>query len=75
MQLEDFHHKDGSRHTKGPPAENDQRPARGTEALNYPKPTRVGEYLQLLPPYLGSPGRKQLEPLPTVETCQLIISG
>ena len=27
------------------------------------------------PPFLGSPGRKQLEPLPTVETCQLVIPG
>ena len=29
MQLQGFYHKDGStRHTKGPPAENDRRPAR-----------------------------------------------
>ena len=29
MQLQDFYHKDGgTRHTKGPPAENDRRPAR-----------------------------------------------
>ena len=43
----------------------------GPEALYYPKLARVGEYLQLLPPFLGSPGRKQLEPLPTVKTSQL----
>ena len=29
MQLQNFYHKDGgTRHTKGPPAENDRRPAR-----------------------------------------------
>ena len=64
-----FYHKDGTRHTKGPPAENDRRPGRGPEVLTYPKPTRVREHLQLLPPFLGSPGRKQSEPLPTVKTC------
>ena len=75
MQLQDFYHKDGTGHTKGPPAENDRRSARGPEALDYPEPTRVGEHFQLLPPFLGSLGREQLEPLRTVETCQLIISG
>ena len=52
---------------KGSPAENDRRPARGLEALNHPEAARVGEHPQLLPPFLGSPGRKQSEPLPTVE--------
>ena len=52
---------------KGPPAENDRRPEGGLEALNDPKAARVGENPQLIPPCLGSTGRKQSEPLPTVE--------
>ena len=52
---------------KGPPAENDRRPEGGLEALDNPEAARVGECPQLLPPFLGSPGRKQSEPLPTVE--------
>ena len=75
MQLQDFYHKDGTGHTKGPLAENDRRPAGGPEALNYPETARLGEYLQLLPLFLGSSGRKQSEPLPTVETCQLVMPG
>ena len=75
MQPEDFYHKDGTGHTKWPPAQNERRPTRGPEALNYPEAALVGEHLQLLPPFLGSPGTKQSEPPPTVETCQLIISG
>ena len=31
LQLQDFYHKDGTRHTKGPPAENDRRPEGGPE--------------------------------------------
>ena len=58
---------------KGPPAENDRRPERGPGALDYPEAARVGEHLQLLPPFLGSPGREQSEPLPMVEACKLII--
>ena len=50
-------------------------PQEGPEALFYPKPTRVGEHLQLLPPFMGSPGRKQSEPLPTLKTSQLIVPG
>ena len=49
-------------------------PQEGPEALDYEEPTRVGEYLQLIPPFLGSPGGKQPEPLPTVKASQLIIS-
>ena len=75
MQLQDFHHNDCTGHTKGPMAENDGRIAGGPEALNYPEPARFGEYLQLLPLFLGSPGRKQSEPLPTFKTCQLVIPG
>ena len=75
MQLPDFYHKDGTRHTKGPPADNDRRPERGPEALDYPEAARVGEHLQLLPQFLGSPCREQLQPLLTVETGQLIIFG
>ena len=41
---------------KGPSAENDRRPERGPEALDDPEAARVGEHLQLLPPFLGSPG-------------------
>ena len=43
-------------------------PQEGPETLNNPKSARVGEYLQLLRPFLGSPGRKPSEPLPTVKT-------
>ena len=69
MQLQDFYHKDGgTRHTKGPPAENDRRPARRARGHRLPKIPRVGECPQLIPPFLGSPGRKQPESLPTVET-------
>ena len=75
MQLPNFYHEDGTGHTKGPPAENDRRPEKGPEALDYTEAARVGEHLQLLPPFLDSPGREQSDPLPTVETCQLIISG
>ena len=69
MQLQDFYHKDGTRHTKWPPADNDRQPGRGPEALNYPEPARVGGHFQLLPLFLGSPGRKQSEPPPTLKTC------
>ena len=78
MQLQNFYHEDGgTRHTKGPPAENSRRPARRARGptLYYPEPPCVGEHLQLLPPFLSSPGGEQPEPLPTVKTCQLIISG
>ena len=75
MQLQDFYHKDGTGHTEGPPAENARRPERGPEAVNYPEAARFGEHLQLLPPFVGSPGRKESEPLPMVETSPLIISG
>ena len=35
MQLQNFYHKDGgTRHTKGPPAENDRRPARRARGPN-----------------------------------------
>ena len=61
MQLQDFYHKDGGTgHTKGP--------QEGPEALNYPKSPRGGKCVQLILPFLGSPGRKQPEPLPTVKT-------
>ena len=43
-------------------------PQEGPEALDYQKSPLVGECPQLIPPFLGSPGRKQPEPLPTVET-------
>ena len=48
-------------------------PQEGPEALDYKKPPRVGECLQLIPPFLGSPGGKQPEPLPTVKTSELIV--
>ena len=63
-----FYHKNGTRHTKGLPAESDRRPKGGLEALHDPEAARVGECPHLLPPFLGSPGGKQSEPLPTVET-------
>ena len=31
MQLQESYHKDGTGHTKGPPAENDRRPEREPE--------------------------------------------
>ena len=38
MQLQDFYHEDGgTRHTKGPPAENDRRPARRARSPRSPK--------------------------------------
>ena len=49
-------------------------PQEGPEALDYKKSPRVGEYLQLITPFLGSPGGKQPEPLPTVKTSELIVS-
>ena len=49
-------------------------PQEGPEALDDKEPTRVGECLQLIPPFLGSPGGKQPEPLPTVKTCKLVVS-
>ena len=42
LQLLDFYHKDGTANTKRPPAENDRRPERRPEALNYPNPALVG---------------------------------
>ena len=74
MQLQIFTTKTGTRHTKGSPAENDRRPDRGPEALDYPEATRVGELFQLIPPFVGSPGREQPEPLPKIETCELVIA-
>ena len=47
-------------------------PQEEPEALDYQKSPRVGECLQLIPPFLGSPGGKQPEPLPTVKTSELI---
>ena len=61
MQLQVVYHKDGTGHKKGPPTENDQRPERGPKVLDYPEAARVGEHLQLLPPFLGSPDREQLK--------------
>ena len=55
----------GSR--KGSQTENDRRPEGGLEALNEQEAIRAGERPQLLPPFLGSPDRKQLAPLPTFE--------
>ena len=52
---------------KGSPAENDRWPEGVLEALNDPKAARVGKCPQLFPLFRGSPGRKQSEPLPTVE--------
>ena len=49
-------------------------PQEGPEALDDKEPTRVGECLQLIPPFLGSPDGKQPEPLPTVKTCKLVVS-
>ena len=43
-------------------------PQEGPEALDNQKSPRVGKCSQLIPPFLGSPGGKQPEPLPTVET-------
>ena len=59
---------------KWPPAENDRRPEGGPEALDNPEAARVGEDLQLLPPFLGSPGGEQSQPLPTVEAGELVIT-
>ena len=74
MQLQNFTTKTGTRHTKRSPAENDRRPERGPEALHYPESARGGEHLQMLPTFLGSPCREQPEPLPTVETCELVVA-
>ena len=49
-------------------------PQEGPEALDDKEPTRVGECLQLIPPFLGSPGGEQPEPLPTVKPCKLVVS-
>ena len=37
MQLQDFYHKDGTRHTKGSPAEKYRGPGRGPKALKLSK--------------------------------------
>ena len=61
----------GRRHAtykKGRRPRTTDDPQEGPEALDYQKSPRVGECPQLIPPFLGSPGRKQPEPLPTVET-------
>ena len=76
MQLQNHYHKDGGTgHTKESPAENDRRPGGGLEALDHPEATRLGEDLQLRPPFLGCPGGKQPEPLPPVEARELIVPG
>ena len=74
MQLRIFTTKTGTRRTKGSPAEKDRRPERRLEALDYPETARVGEQLQLLPPFLSSPAREQPEPLPTIETFGLVVA-
>ena len=74
MQLQDFYHKDGgTRHTKGPPAENDRRPARRARSPRLPEIPPRRRVPPADPAFLGSPGGKQPEPLPTAKTSELIV--
>ena len=69
-----FYHKDGHLRYKSVAGREQPTAQRGPDALDYPKAARVRERLQLLPPFLGNPGREQSESLPTVETCELVIA-
>ena len=42
----------------------------GSNALHFQKTARCGDQLQLLPPFLDSPGGKQPEPLPVIKAGQ-----
>ena len=76
MQLHNFyHHQRVQSIEKGRRLRTTDDPKEGTRTLNQNETARVGEQLQLLPPFLDSPGRKQSEPLPTVEASELIVSS
>ena len=49
-------------------------PKEGPKTLQHPETAGIGEHLQLPPPFRGSPGGEQSEPLPTVETCDLVVA-
>ena len=68
-------HLTGTKHTKGPLAENDHRPDRGPGALQKYKTAGRGEQLQLPLLFSCRPGREQPDPLPTVKTSYLIITS
>ena len=76
MQLQDFYH-----HRRVQNIQNDRRPRTtddpegGPEALHFQQTARRGEQLQLLPPFLDSPGGEQPQPLPAVETSEQIVAG
>ena len=76
LQLQDFyHHRRVQNIEKGRRPRTTDNPKEGPRTLNHNETASVGEQLQLLAPFLDSPGRKQSEPLPTVETSKPIVSS
>ena len=68
MQSKIFYHSDAHKTVKkGRRPRTTDDPEGGLEALDDPETARVGECPQLLPPFLGSPGGEQSEPLLTIE--------
>ena len=76
MQFQDFYHHNRVQNIeKGRQPRTNDDPKEAPRTLNHNETAHVGEQLQLLPPFLDSPGRKQSEPLPTVEASELIVSS
>ena len=68
MQSQDcYHHRRVQNIEKGRRLRTTDDPKEGPRTLHHNETASVGEQLQLLPPFLDSPGRKQPEPLPTVK--------
>ena len=76
MQLQDLYHRRRVQNIKkGRRPRMTDDPKEGPKTLQYPKTGGLGEQLQLLPPFLDSPGGEQSEPLPTVKACQLVVTN
>ena len=68
MQLQDFYHNWRAQDMKkGRRPRTTDDPNEGPKTLQHPKTAGIGDELQLLPLFLGSPGGEQPEPMPTVK--------